>query len=85
MKESLEEFEQWECNQIWPLEETEAEMSNWPEDDCQAEGPEGADLAMVFFLKSAWKSKRHSNDAAARPPRHLTKGKHGYRIRKWVK
>lgn len=93
MKECLDEFKQWECEQIWPLGSdcddnlTEAEMGNWPEqeDACQAEGPEGADLAMVFFLRSAWKAKRHSNDAAVRPPKRLTTGKHGYRIRKWVK
>lgn len=84
MNECLEEFEQWECNQIWPLELTEAEMSNWPdpEEACQCEG---VDLSMVFFLKSAWKSKKHHNDAAVRPPKRLTSGKHGYRIRKWVK
>ena len=73
----MKEFRMWETEQIWPTPEQE--------DDCQAEGPDGADVSMIFFLKSAWKAKRHSNDAAVRPPKRLTAGKHGYRIRKWVK
>ena len=89
----MKEFRMWETEQMWPpgsdyeADSTEAEMGNWPEqvDTCQAEGPDGADVSMVFFLKSAWKAKRHSNDAAVRPPKRLTTGKHGYRIRKWMK
>lgn len=54
-------------------------------EDCQAAGCDDADLSMVFFLKSGWESKKHHSDGSVRPPKHLTKGKHSYRIRKWVK
>lgn len=82
--EEQKEFTPWECNQDWPLEEAEpiGDIMEEMEEACRCED---SDLTMVFFLKSAWKSKKHQNDAATRPPKQLTSGKHGYRIRKWVK
>lgn len=67
------------------LLDTELDFDIEPLEECQAEGPEASELVMLFCMGSAWKAKKNASDTATRPPKRLTTGKHGYRIRKWVK